>query len=330
MNKKNWLLLILVSAIAFTSFSSCSKDDDDEETQVGTEWTRSIVYKNDPRNGAAGFTLDDKGYVIGGYVKNVGVVNDGAAFDGETWADIPDFPGAARQMAVGFAIDGNGFVGTGSTGTEDLQDFYKYNASSKQWTKIADFPGNARYGAVAFAVGGYGYVGLGSTKTDAKFSDFYRYDPSSDTWTEINVPFKYKKAFAFSFIIDGKAYVGGGYSNSSSLPEDFYSFDGTEWRTLADLDRDDDSYTYDARKYNAATFVLGNKGYVVSGRSGSAISSSVFEYDPASDTWNDERDPLSTDAREKGVGFALNGVGYITTGVNSSMIFDSTFAFRPE
>src|SRR5690606_33211579 len=263
-------------------------------------------------------------------VKNVGVVNDGAAFDGNTWSDITDFPGQARQLAVGFAIDGNGFVGTGSTGSEDLQDFYKYNVAKKEWTKIADFPGKARYGAVAFAIGGYGYVGLGATKSDAMFSDFYRYDPKTDTWTAIDAPFKWKKAFAFSFVIDGKAYVGGGNANSSALPEDFYSFDGTEWKALSNLNRDDANNTYDARKSHAASFVIGKRGYVVSGRSGNSISSSVFEYDPSSDTWNDNRTALTTDSREKAIGFALKGVGYITTGVNSSFIFDSTFAFRPE
>ncbi|QBQ39694.1 Kelch repeat-containing protein [Sphingobacterium psychroaquaticum] len=328
MNKKNWLSLILVCAIALTSFNSCSKSDDDETTDDGpTEWVRSTVFKNDPRNGAASFTINNVAYVVGGYVRNEGVVNDGSSFNGTTWSDIADFTGTARQMAVGFSIDGIGYVGTGSTGTDDLNDFYKFDPKTDKWTKIADFPGKARYGAVAFTLGKFAYVGLGSTKTDNKFSDFYKYDPATDVWTEIPSPFKYKKAFAFTFVIGDKAYVGGGYANSANLPEDFYSFDGTNWKPLADLNRSDASYTYDVRKYNAGAFVIGNNGYVVSGRSGSSITNTVWKYDPASDSWTDKHQNLPADAREKAVSFTLNGKGYISTGVNGSFIFDNTWEF---
>lgn len=328
MNKKNWLSLILVCAIALTSFNSCSKKDNDDDDGP-TEWERSIVFKNDPRNGAASFTINNVAYVVGGYVKNDGVVNDGSSFNGTTWTDIADFPGTKRQMATGFSIDGVGYVGLGSTGTDDLKDFYKFEPAKNTWTKIADFPGNARYGAVAFTLGKVAYVGLGSTKTDSKFSDFYKYDPATNQWTEISVPFKYKKAFAFTFVIGNKAYVGGGYANSANLPEDFYSFDGTNWTALGDLKRDDDGKTYDVRKYNAGAFVIGNTGYVVSGKSGASITNTVWAYDPSTDTWNDKHQSLPFDAREKSVSFSLNGKGYISTGVNGSFIFDNTLVFTP-
>ncbi|SFS70650.1 Kelch repeat-containing protein [Sphingobacterium wenxiniae] len=330
MNKKNWLLLILACTVALASFNSCKKDNDDDTSATDngpTEWERSNVFKNDPRNGAAAFVIDNTAYVVGGYVRNEGAVNDGAAFNGETWSDIPNFPGTARQMAVGFAIDGKGFIGTGSDGTDDLNDFYKYDPATKTWSKIADFPGRARYGAVAFSLGGYGYVGLGTTKTDAKFSDFFRYDPKTDKWETVATPFKYKKAEAFAFVIGDKAYVGGGYANSSDLPEDFYSFDGTSWKALNDLKRDDNSFTYDVRKRSASAFVIGNSAYVVSGRSGTSITNTVWKYEPSSDSWTDKHQNLPADAREKAVGFSLNGKGYITTGVNGSFIFDNTWQF---
>lgn len=330
MNKKNWLSLIIVCAIALTSFNSCSKKDEGTTEDNGPkEWERSSVFTSDPRNGAAGFAINNVGYVVGGYVKNEGVVNDGSSLRNNSWGTIADFPGTARQMAVGFAINETGYVGLGSTGTEDLNDFYKYDVKSDTWTKIADFPGRARYGAVAFTLGNVAYVGLGSTKTEARFSDFYKYDPATDKWTEVPTPFKYKKAFAFAFVIGDKAYVGGGLANSSNLPEDFYSFDGKDWKPLADLNRKDDKYTYDVRKYNAGSFVIGNYGYVVSGRNGSSITNSVWKYEPATDSWTDKHQALTSDAREKAVSFALNDKGYIVTGVNGSFIFDSNFEFTP-
>ncbi|HLT85983.1 MAG TPA: kelch repeat-containing protein [Sphingobacterium sp.] len=337
MNKKNWLLLFFACAIAFASFNSCKKDDDDSDSgDTGpTEWRRSVVFDGQRRSGAASFTIGGStasAFVVGGYVNpSVGLVTDGFKFDGSTWAPIAPFPGEPRHEAVGFAINGKGYIGTGrNLNNEDFNDFYSYDPATNEWTKIADFPGEARYGAVAFSLGNYAYVGLGREKAGAAdFSNVYRYDPSNNTWTRINTPFKYKKAFAFAFVIGDKAYVGGGDAGSSALPEDFYSFDGQNWQELNDLNRSDDNYTYDARKYNASAFTIGNYGYVVSGRNASTVTSTVWKYEPSSDSWTDKHQALSTDPREKAVGFSLDGKGYVTTGVNGSRVFDNTFEFIP-
>jgi len=332
MDKRNRVLVVLACAVAFTAFNSCKKDKtEDAQVDTGpTEWTRSIVFKNDPRNGAVSFTIGDTAYVVGGVVRNVGVVSDGAKFDGSTWTSIADFPAAApaRQLAAAFALNGKGYIGTGYDGTDVLNDFYEYDPAADTWTRVADFPGEARRGATAFTLGDYAYVGLGSKKTDAHFSDFYRYDPSTDSWTEVPVPFKYKKAFAFSFVIGNKAYVGGGFANSAELPEDFYAFDGTTWTPLNDLRRNTDGYNYDVRRYYASAFVIGDNGYVVSGRSGTAITNTVWKYEPSSDTWVDKHQNLPSDAREKAVAFSIGGKGYITTGLNGSFIFDNTWQFE--
>ncbi|MCC2600486.1 Kelch repeat-containing protein [Sphingobacterium sp. FBM7-1] len=339
MNKKNWLLLFFACAIAFASFNSCKKDDNESESgDTGpTEWRRSVVFDGQRRSGAASFTSSGSGaaaYVVGGYT-SAGFVTDAFKFDGATWAPIKEFPGQPRHEAVGFFIGGKGYVGTGHSlvngVSEDFNDFYSYDPATNEWEEIAPFPGDARYGAVAFTLGNYAYVGLGRAKQGSTdYSNFYRYNPSNDTWTPISSPFKYKKAYAFAFVIGDKAYVGGGQDGgTNALPEDFYSFDGSEWEPLNDLNRSDDNYTYDARKYAASAFSIGNYGYVISGRNASTVTSTVWKYDPATDSWTDKHEALSSDPREKSVGFSLNGKGYITTGLNGSRYFDSTFEFIP-
>lgn len=330
MKMRNWLAMLLVGAIAMTSFQSCSKDDEDNTTTPDsgpTEWFRSTVFQGEPVSGAANFVVGNEEFVVGGLLKTREVKADVWAFNGSSWSRKADLPGAARQMAVGFSIDDVGFVGTGYDGNVALKDFYRYDASTNTWTEIAEFPGEASFGAVAFSLGNYGYVGLGGTPTDRTFSDFYRYDPSNDTWSAVETPFAYKKAFAFSFVIDGKAYVGGGFSNNA-LPEDFYSFDGTTWTALNDLNRSDDSYTYDVRRYNAAAFAIGGNGYVASGRSGSGVVSTVWKYHPAGDFWTNEHQSLPT-AREKAVGFVVDGKAYVTTGSNGTSYFDDNWSFVP-
>lgn len=332
MNNRNWLASFLIGVIAITSFQACKKDDETTSTaDTGpTEWTRSTVFPEDPRNGAASFVLGGQGYVVGGYHQhNHTTFDDAWSFNGTQWTARPDFPDK-RYNAVGFAVNGKGYVGTGydRDNGDALNTFYSYDPNTNDWTAIADFPGEARFGAVAFTLGNYAYVGLGETPTNKTFSDFYRYNPSNDTWTSVPTPFSYKKSYAFTFVIGDKAYVGGGLSNNQ-LPEDFYSFDGTTWTPLRNLNRQDNDHTYDVRRHSTGAFSVGNYGYVVSGRGLTGVIANVWKYDPASDTWTGQHQALQGTAREKGVAFALDGKGYITTGSNGSVYLDDNWQFVP-
>lgn len=326
MNKKNWLALILVAALAITSFNSCKKEDETKTDSGPTEWTQSTVFPEDPRNGASTFTINDVAYVVGGYLKTNQSLADNHAFNGSQWSTKADFIGTARHSGVGFAVNGKGYVGLGYAGDDAgaLNDFYQYDPTANTWKKIKDFPGEARFGAVAFTIGDFAYVGLGETATGKTFSDFYKYNPANDTWTkDETTEFAFKKSFAFAFVIDKTAYVGGGISNGVPA-DDFYKFDGTKWTKLASLKND----TRDARRFNTSAFSIGSNGYVVSGRSASGIVSTVWKYTPSDDSWTDKHEGL-TSPREKAVAFSLKGIGYITTGSSGTSYFDNTFQFVP-
>ncbi|MGN5954551.1 Kelch repeat-containing protein [Sphingobacterium lactis] len=326
MNKKNWLVLVLVAALAITSFNSCKKDEEGDTEKGPTEWTRSTVFPEDPRNGASTFTINNVAYVVGGYLKTNEVLADNHAFNGSQWSTKANFIGPARHSAVGFAVNGKGYVGLGfgGEGVGELKDFYQYDPTANTWKKIADFPGEARFGAVAFSIGNYGYVGLGATSTDKTFSDIYKYDPAADKWTkDETTSFAFKKAYAYAFVINNVAYVGGGYSNNTAT-DDFYKFDGTKWEKLGSLKTD----SYDARRYNASTFVIGNNGYVVAGRSASGLSGTVWKFSPSDNSWTEKHEPLPS-AREKAVSFAIGDKGYIATGSSGTSYFDDNWEFVP-
>lgn len=333
MNKKNWLVLFLACAVTLTAFNSCKKSDDEDTTDTGpTEWTRSTVFTGDPRSNAASFQIGSAGYLVGGMVGSSITtptrVNDAWTFNNGAWSKIADFTGTARQSAVGFAIDGKGFVGTGHDGANALVDFYAYDPSANTWTAVADFPGEARYGAVAFSLGGYGYVGLGATATGKTLSDFYRYNPQTNTWTTVATNFKRKRVNAFAFVIGNKAYVGGGIDNNE-FPEDFYSYDGTTWTELNPINRSDDDYTYDLTRQSPATFTIGSYGYVVGGKKFSVLGN-VWKYQPESDSWTDKHQAFQGSYREGAVAFSIDGNGYVATGINSSSSrFDDNWKFTP-
>ena len=328
MNKKNWLVLFLACTIAATSFQSCKKDEDNPNSADNgpVEWVKASGFDGDPRSNAASFQIDQVGYLVTGLVSNGTVTSrtdDAWAFQNNQYVRIAPFAGGARANAVGFTIAGKGYVGTGFDGTNALNDFYKYDPANNTWTAIAPFPGEARFGAVAFTLDGVGYVGLGATQSQKSLKDFWKYDPASNAWSSIGNPLESKRVNGFAFVIGNKAYIGGGVDNNQ-YPEDFFSFDGTNWTKLAPLK--DPENTYDVTRQGAATFVVGNNGYVVGGRK-SSILGNVWKYDPASNTWEGKHQALPQNAREGAVAFSIGGKGYLTTGTNGSLRFDDTWVF---
>jgi len=329
MNKKNWLCIVLACAFTLSAFNSCKKDEDNETvTDNGpTEWVRSSAFDGDPRSAAASFQIENKGFLATGILTTNDRTKDAWVFENNVWKQIADFPGAARNGAVGFAINGTGYVGLGYDGTEVLKDFYKYNPSKNTWTAIASLPANAegRHGAVAFTLGNYAYIGLGATKTQKTLKDFWRYDPAADKWEAIGSEFKQKRVNAFAFVIGNKAYVGGGFDNNQ-FPEDFYSFDGTKWTEETPL-RDTEN-TYDLTRQSASAFVIGNFGYVVGGKKGASLNT-TWKYDPAAKKWESKHQALPQNARDGAVAYSIGGKGYLATGANASLKFDDNWVFTP-
>jgi N-acetylneuraminic acid mutarotase len=329
MNKKNWLFIFLACTLTLT-FNACKKSDDSDTTDTGpTEWFQSSAFIEDPRSNAAYFQIGETGYVVGGLLKNNTVLNDAYSFSNEQWAPIADFPGEPRHSAVGFAVNGKGYVGLGYNGTSALSDFYEYDPAADAWTEITTtLPSNsARYGAVAFALGNYGYVGLGATETGKSLVDTYRFNPTTKSWENVPNKFKSKRVNAFAFVIGNKAYIGGGTDNGQ-FPSDFFSFDGENWNELNTLNRSDDDYTYDITRHSTSTFAIGNYGYVVGGRKNSVLGN-VWKYDPASDSWTDKHQAFLGSYREGAVSFSIAGKGYVATGMNGTSKFDDTWEFVP-
>ena len=132
--KKNSLIkaskfLLLCSFVALV-FVGCSDDDSDSSTSSGTsergDWDRRSPFDGDDRFGAVSFTIEGKGYVVGGF-NNDDYFNETWEYDAEQdfWREVAKFPGEARVSAVGFSVGNFGYFGTGFNGEDDLNDFAK-------------------------------------------------------------------------------------------------------------------------------------------------------------------------------------------------------------
>ena len=306
------LQLLLVS-IAMLSMFSCSDDDDDT---LGV-WYRRSDFDGRAREDAAGFVIDNRGYLCGGYRGKDQRERDCWEYniDNDWWTQCADLPeeAAARNGAVGFAINSKGYVTTGYTVYRDddplhtggyayLKDTWEYEPATDTWKQMDDYPGDARINAIAFAIGNYGYVGTGQSKDDKQTKDFYRFDPtaaSGNQWTIVNGFGGQKRTGGLSFLIDNVAYIVGGTNNGKDV-DDFWKFDPSK-----------------------------------SEASGS-FRSNYWIYDPAKDLWRsseteDDFDytPFEGSSRIKAVCFATGRRGIITTGGSSSYYYDDTWELHP-
>lgn len=334
--------LLIGLAMMTSLFIACNQDDGDDGNENGN-WVSLSDYDGKSRTGAVTFTIDGEAYV--------GLGTDGDDYfldfyrynaennfwqpNAENGDPIATFPGVGRISAVGFSVDGKGYVGTGYNNDiedtdEELADFYEYDPSTNTWTQIADFGGGIRYSAVAFSVAGKGYVGTGYD--GSSYKDFWSYDPSADSWSVVESGFGSKREGAYAFTIGDIAYVGGG-ENNGDLVYELHSFDPATgvWTDLS-KNSDDDDYTEfitGTGRYDAVSFVMDDIAYITTGLSTSYLTS-VVSYDPVNNLWVDDYTPFEGLARSGSVAFVLNNQGFVTTGRSASRYHDDIRGFYPE
>jgi hypothetical protein len=174
-----------------------------------------------------------------------------------SWVRKSDFPGAAREFACGFEINGLGYLGTGHNGGFPEWDFYEYNPVSDSWVQKANFSNT--YGvsaATSFVSGNFGYIGLGWT-SNGYTDQFWKYDPWNNAWTQVAVFPGGPRAGAFGFANCGKGFVGLGYDGL--LPQNAWSYDpaSNSWSPIANFPA--------MGRSRAVAFCINAKGYIGTG-----------------------------------------------------------------
>ena len=205
-------------------------------------WTQKANYGGGICYHAAGFTINDIGYVGTGRITPSGntLVQDFYKYNPTTnsWTQITSLPGLPRRGAVGFELGGYGYLGTGeiNSGSGRTGTFYRFDPGNETWLQIASLP-VARTSSVAFSIDSYGYVGTGNTDWGSA-NDFWRYDPGTNTWTQLPNVGPTNRQEAMGFSIDGRGYIGTGddYSSGNNFA-DMWEFDpGTNaWTQLPDF-----------------------------------------------------------------------------------------------
>lgn len=259
--------------------SDCWEYDMERDT-----WTQKADFPGTARNAAVGMAVGGKGYIGTGYADESVKLNDFWEFDptANTWTQKADFPGSARYGAVAFGVGGKAYIGCGYDGNY-LKDFYAFTPSTNKWEQIISIGGTKRMGATSFVINDIAYVCCGQNN-GTYVDDFWKYDPTSGSWTQLrdiadnNSDEDYDDDYAIirtngvAFVIDGAAYLTCG--ESGSIRSDTWKYyPATDlWENVA-------KFKGTARTATAS-FSSGEKGYVVSGKSGTTQFDDIWKLNP--------------------------------------------------
>lgn len=306
---------------------------------------------SDQREGCASFSIGNYGYIgLGANASSMFSSFYRFNPDSNTWVQVANFAGVARNYPACFSINGQGYVGTGNNINSLSQaDFWSYNPVGDSWSQIADYGGGLRWVSAAFSIGSTGYVGTGQDRNTGQYeNDFWAYNTcvpnqpnpitgsasvcsgsqltysispvpnaTSYTWT---LPNGWSGASTDTIIFVQTNSTGGqitvtandscGSSVAQVLNVSVYS-NLSGWSQKASYGGTD--------RESSAYFAIGSKGYIGCGREISTLTlfSDFWSYDPTTDSWTQEATYLGG-ARYGVSSFAIGDYGYVGLGYNNS------------
>ena len=158
------------------------------------------------------------------------------------------YGGEKRYFGTAFVIDEVAYICCGRNNSTDLVDFWKFDGSN--WTQLRD---------------------IANTDSDNDYDDDYAITRSE----------------AVSFVIGGRGFVATGIRNSTSLSSDYWLYDPDKDLWYGDSD-DDFTPITDVHNYPsgassrraAVGFSTGERGFVLTGTSGTSYFDDVYELLP--------------------------------------------------
>ena len=270
---------------------------------------------------AKGFTLNGKGYVVGGndngpttYYSDCYEYNNVT----DTWTQKASAP-YPMSLSASFVIANEGYILTGlKNGNAIDNSMIKYNPVSNSWTPLTPPNATARTRMCATVINGKLFIGPGVygdynyLNVSTLFGIFRKatwlYDPATESWTQKD-SFPVNRHSAGSFTVDSLVYVVGGADNLLAVQNGCWSYDpnGGVWTQKA-------NFSGPARQ-GGTGLTLNNRGYYGFGVAPiSNYYNDWYEYLPLSNTWVVRAPASAIQGRFNLGSFAINGKGYIVAG----------------
>lgn len=226
-----------------------------------------------------------------------------------TWTSKANIGGFTRESAVGFSVNGKGYMCCGRSGTSTyLTDLWEYDAILDAWTQKLSYPGIGSFNPTAVVIGTLAYVGLGGSPTTQ--SDWWEYNPVANTWTSKATFPGTARYGAGGFAIGTKGYVVGGTAGGPPYLSDMWAYDqvSNTWSPCT-------AFAGGSRNHPAC-FSYNGKGYVGTGSSTTSTGTNdMWEYDPTLNSWTAKASFGGT-ARRSSMYFGLNNLLFVCAGLD--------------
>jgi len=236
------------------------------------------------------------------------------SFSQSAWSGRAPFAGGPRTSAVGFAINGYGYIATGFDSSSFRRVMYQYDPTTDIWTQKTSLGGVTGTGlgrdmAVSFVYQTFAYVATGQGGSPY-LKDMWQYNSAGDYWTQkANFPGTPRRG-AVSFMVNGKGYVATGKDSLG------YKSDMWEYNIASNVWTQKANFIGSARS-SAVGFAIGSKGYVGTGMDGT-FKNDFYEYDPVSNLWTPKANYPGT-PRYSACSMVIGTKGYVGCGYDNTL-----------
>lgn len=144
------------SSYDFVLDISTSYKDFWEYNPADREWVYKSSFPGEAREGAVGFSVENTGFIVTGYLKSIGN-KEVWKFNPSTdqWAKMKDFPGGPDIDGMSFTVNGRAYFGMGDDRGSGKDNFWEYDATSDIWFFLDGF--NCQRGACGVSLQNKGY-----------------------------------------------------------------------------------------------------------------------------------------------------------------------------
>jgi N-acetylneuraminic acid mutarotase len=203
----------------------------------------------------------------------------------QSWTQLLDFPGTARDDGIAFTINNKAYCLSGlEVGWQCTGNGYSFDGFSEVWSPIAPLPnGKERQYATGFGYNGFGYLLGGVNCSGICLKDFWQYSVSTNSWTALNdFPGQGRQGMS-NFMINNKLYVvGGRLTDNSAINEVWeYNFTLNNWTQKNNLPV--------LGMWRGAAFAIDTVGYIcygISNTTSNTFNHHIFKYNHTNDVWS--------------------------------------------
>lgn len=206
----------------------------------------------------------------------------------QSWSQITDYPGSARDDGTSFKIGNKVICGTGrNAGFNLTSDFYAFDVGTETWVPKASLPDSCKrqYATSFSTTSGWpiGFLFGGIDENGQELNDLWRYNApiwGVGFWSYWGAMPSVGRGGSSNFVLGDKAYIIGGKNQSVTTEVEVWEYDipNNIWTQKNDLPF--------AGVWRGISFVDDTTGYVGLGINGAGVANGdIYRYLPTNDQW---------------------------------------------